>query len=269
MKRYLELLAAHLARQKDDFDEWHLWLNTNVAEDVQYIKELEAKYSGWVRVIQLAEPVTEINNLMISKFYPIDSVDPDALYLRLDDDIVWLQDDFVRSMFVARSDDKEHFLVYGNIINNAIVSYIQQRFGNIEYGVLTGYQCMDPIGWAEPAFAEQVHRFFLAALDQQADVLLDRWRFRRWIMHEFERVSINCMSWRGADFAAFGGCVGDMTDEEQWLSCDKPRELNITNVIYGQALCAHFAFSPQRGHLDTTNILEQYARHRPTTQSTT
>jgi hypothetical protein len=37
------------------------------------------------------------------------------------------------------------------------------------------------------------------------------------------------------------------TDEEGWLSADFPRELGVPCIIYGGALCVHFAFYTQRG----------------------
>lgn len=258
-RRYLEILAGHLSAQKTDFDEWHLWQNTCIAEDVHFIAELEAKYPDWVRVIRLPEAVTEISNMNIHKFFPLDAADPGCMYLRLDDDIVWLEPGFVKSMFDARSSDTDHFLVYANIVNNAVISHIQQRFGNITYGAPAGYECMDPVGWGDPAFAEQVHRSFLRDLRSSCDpgAALCTWKFPRWILHHYERVSINCVSWRGSDFADFGGRVG--ADEEQWLACDKPKQLGRCNVIYGGAVCVHFAFYTQRQRMDGSNILGEYA----------
>lgn len=29
-KRYMEILSSHLDKQRSDFDEWHIWQNTEI-----------------------------------------------------------------------------------------------------------------------------------------------------------------------------------------------------------------------------------------------
>jgi hypothetical protein len=104
---------------------------------------------------------------------------------------------------------------------------------------------MGEVGWKNPQVAEWKHNNFLAGSDYQT--------FSKWIMTDYERVSINCISWLGGDM---GVTVG--RDEEQWLSVDRPKELKRYNAICGSAVCVHYAFYTQREHLNKTNILEQY-----------
>ena len=48
-------------------------------------------------------------------------------------------------------------------------------------------------------------------------------------------------------------------DEENWLSVDAPRDYNRYNVIYNDAIVAHYAFYTQRQKLDEeTDILQKY-----------
>ena len=47
-------------------------------------------------------------------------------------------------------------------------------------------------------------------------------------------------------------------DEEQFLSSDYPKSQSLINTIYGQVLCSHFAFRPQREKMDNSNILDYY-----------
>ena len=79
---------------------------------------------------------------------------------------------------------------------------------------------------------------------------------QNWILHLYERVSINVISWRGDEFAKFGGNVG--RDEELWLSSEYPSQINRPNKIIGDTLFIHYAFFPQRSHLEETDILEKY-----------
>lgn len=255
-RRYVELLFAHLSTQRDAFDEWQLWMNTTNVEDQAYLRSLADQHT-WITCRESGVAVH--NNYAIHKFFP-GCADPGSVYIRLDDDIVWLEPGFLEKMFTFRITHPQYFLVYANIVNNAILSHLHQRMGNVDHSRGTvGYSCMDAVGWDRPVFAEHIHRRFLAALaDGTWD---DRWHFGKWELHSFERVSINGISWLGSEFAKFEGAVGE--DEEQWLSCDAPRHKGRMCCINGNAICAHFSFYTQRDHLDATDVLEGYAAVAP------
>jgi hypothetical protein len=113
---------------------------------------------------------------------------------------------------------------------------------------------LDKNGWSSGEIAEQKHNNFIKSIH---NLDIDKFKFKKWVLNRHERVSINCISWLGSEFEKFGGEVG--YDEEQWLSVDKPRQLNKYNIIYGEPLCAHYAFCTQRDYLDNrTNILQVY-----------
>lgn len=243
-ERYLALLYRHLKAQRADFDEWHLWLNTPHGPDIKYCENLAAKHD-WIKTRPLTVPFAQ--NLSIHSFFP-ECTDPDSVYLRLDDDIVWLQPGFVREIFDFRLKRPEFFLVYANILNNAITSHIYQRNGAVSgaFGI-AGYDCLDRVGWASPLFGNLLHSEFAASV--RDGTALTRWRcFHLWRLFFYERVSINAISWLGSEFARFGGKV--LADEEHWLSCHRPVEIQKINAIYGNALCAHFAFHPQRDQIE-------------------
>lgn len=255
-QRYLEVLLPHLRRQhgRGAFERWDLWLNTNVAADIAYCKSLAAAHA-WIAVVELAG-IDRVSNSNICKFFK-HACDPACVYVRVDDDVVYVQPDFFETLFTYRVSNPAPFLVYANIVNNAVIAHIHQRNARVRYPQTVGYACMDPVGWRDPLFAEALHRAFLA--DAQAGRVGD-WRksFDTWVCWGYERVSINCIAWLGATFAEFAGEVG--RDEEQWLSVEKPRELGRPNVLLGSAVAAHFSFYTQREHLDATDILDQYAR---------
>lgn len=267
-KRYLEPLFMHLQAQKDSFDEWHLWMNTSRIEDIGYAERLAARHP-WIHTIYLDDyEGRPTDNMNIHRFFPLDAADPECVYLRLDDDVVWLQPGFVDAMFTYRQANPEPFLVYANIVNNAVCTYLHQHGGALttpQYNTTQkkcGYFCTDPVGWQDPEFAEAVHREFLA------DPTSDTWRnFNVWHLCDYERCSINAISWLGSEFATFEGKVG--ADEEQWLSVDHPKEIQRHNVILGSAMCVHFSFHTQREHLDNTDILEDYLECAPATEQTT
>lgn len=241
-RMYMELLAGHLAAQRDSFDEWHIWLNTANEADTAFLKQQDAV------IVEAPDSRPHDGTNNIHRFFPIDSCETDTLYLRLDDDVVWMEPGFVDTMFAVRELDREPLLIFANIVNNAICSHLHWRLGCVDY---CGHACMDEIGWRDCRYAERVHREFLATDN------LEAWKFPRWELRHHERCSINAVAWRGSVFAKFGGAVG--SDEELWLTEQAPRE-HGHNVIHGRALCAHFAFHMQRAYLDTTDILDMYRK---------
>jgi hypothetical protein len=256
--RYLSLLARHLAAQRTSFDEWHVWLNTDVPTDIQLCRDLAARYS-WVKLIPLN--TTFNRNFSIHSFFK-NCVDPSAMYLRLDDDVVWLEPEFAEKMFAFRERRPEFFLVYGNIINNAVISHIYQRCGLIDYRYgRCGYDCLDGVGWATPKFTQYLHETFLVDLAAGAT---SRWRcFPEWQLYLYERVSINAVAFLGSDFARFKGAVPP--DEEPWLASIYPAAEQKMCAINGSALCVHFAFGPQRvlPAFDEATLLAQYEKFAP------
>ena len=50
-RRYLEVLAAYLLRNRDIIDEHHWWLNTRVPKDIAFIHQLTDRYPDFFRVV--------------------------------------------------------------------------------------------------------------------------------------------------------------------------------------------------------------------------
>jgi hypothetical protein len=249
-KETLSILYNHLKNQSKDFKQWTLWLNTINQPDIDYCKKLE-KENNWIKTIDLDVPFN--SNYSICSFFK-HACDPNKIYIRLDDDIVWLEADFIKKLAKFRYENPEYFLVYGNIINNAVIDHIHQRFGNFNIDSdIIAYSAFDHYGWASAEIAKKKHEIFLnAVLNNETE----KFKFKKWILNLYERVSINCISWLGSEFEKFNGQVG--MDEEHWLSVIKPMELKKPNVIYGEPICAHYAFHTQRVNLNKTNILYKY-----------
>lgn len=253
-QRYMELLLPYILKEKDFIDEYRIWVNTKNENDIQYFHSLKEKYPDLITLDFSADidPKKGEGGWAIHHFFK-NTIDENTIYIRLDDDIVWLEDNFIQNLYNFRKQNPQYFLVYGNIINNAIIDHLHQRFGCLETDFKIGYNCMDSIGWENPHVAELKHRAFLNSLQLGT---IDTYKFKKWVLHHYERVSINGISWFGSEFAKFNGSVG--LDEEQWLAVDKPKEIQKLNAICGSAMCSHFAFYTQRQHMDSTNILEEY-----------
>jgi predicted O-methyltransferase YrrM len=112
---------------------------------------------------------------------------------------------------------------------------------------------MDMHSWANPRFAEQLHRRFL---ESAANNRISQWYFGPRLI-ALSRFSTNCVSWFGREFAEFEGRV--QGDEEEFISVTKPSQLMRLNCVFGDAVVSHFAFHPQRPHLDSTTLLAEYS----------
>ena len=248
-RRYLEVLARHVLA--DPFvDEWRLWANTEDAADVEWMDALAAEEPR-VKVHRPSWPLE--GNFSIHKYFP-GCCDPDAVYVRLDDDIVFCQFRAVSELASVRVADPGPFLYYGNVLNNGITSHLHQRSGRLTkaHG-LVGYECKDPVAWDSGPFALDLHRAFLT------NPVAKFWQLPDWELWHYERCSINVISWLGRDFAQFGGRFD--RDEENWLACVGPRERSRPNQIAGDYLFVHYAFGPQRGAVDgDPSILAGYRK---------
>jgi hypothetical protein len=252
-KRYLEILHSNLHKCKDEFDKWVIWVNTTNPEDIEFIEELNKNYD--YIDLQYSEIPVDPNGshtATICEFFK-KCIDEDSVYLRLDDDIVYIHNGSIKDLFEFRILNDNYFLVYGNILNNAIITNLYQKNNLLQHLPTVSYDCLDVNGWGNSNFSLSLHNYFF---EKKSKNNLDYFFIPNWELINFERCSINCISWLGKTFKKFNGEVG--VSEETWLSSDKPKELNSPNIIFGKSLFNHYAFAPQRTFLDTTNVLETY-----------
>jgi len=249
-RKYLHILLNFLKKQKKDFDEWHLWNNCRDKEDEIYIYELEKEYE-WISVINRnLDDNIRGNNTAIHRFFDY-TTSPNTVYIRLDDDIVYLEDNFVKNLVEFRLENPNYFLVYANIINNNIINHIHYRMLDLDMAPIN-YDCMGNL-WNSMDRCKQLHQIFQKDLKSND---INKWKFSKWVLYDYERVSINAISWIGGSFENFGEIVG--WDEEQWLSCTYPSQIKTRNVICGNAICVHGAFYTQRND-ELEKIIQHYS----------
>lgn len=251
-RRYMEILLPQVQRLRDAglADEYRLWVNTTDAEDIRWMEQAAAADPDFVKLERLTIP--HDGSFSIYSFFK-NCVDPGTVYVRFDDDLVLLDDPARFAEFLAfRIAHPEYFLVYGNILNNAAIAYLHQRVGTLDAAAgVTGAECMDATGWKSPQFVRNLHEQVLSARD------LARFRLPfNWALLNYERVSINCISWLGEQFAAFGGKIAK--DEEACLASDRPKLMKMPNCVFGGFVCVHYAFYVQRDKLEATDVLARY-----------
>jgi hypothetical protein len=254
-RRYLALLLAytHREHQAGIIDEHRLFMNTIESADIDWCVKIadSPEFKGFLR-LEFPPRGHQGGWQNIHRMF-LSCVDYDSLYVRLDDDIVYAAPDALWQLLEFRLEHPRYFIVFPNIINNAICSHLHHRMGILDWPELPGYECMDQLGWNNAKFAEATHRSFLGSLAART---IDRYKFPQWDLTLRERFSINVFCFKGNTFAGFNGSVNK--DEEPWLATMKPAELGMINTICGKSIFSHMAFYTQRSHLDSTDILSLY-----------
>jgi hypothetical protein len=251
---YLKVLYKYLLTQKDDFSEWHLWLNTVNKQDIEFCKKLE-KNNSWIKTFDLDERCD--NNSSICSFFK-HAVEEDTVYIRFDDDVIFLENNFIKKFAEERLKNKTPFFIFPMIINNGNMGYHLQENDRVWFPVKLTYaeNCLNEL-WKEPTFGEKIHRDFL--LDVKNDYI-ERYHINDIVIDNYYRHSINCISWLGETMKVIveNNDIKTYRDEEMFISVTYPKANNNPNVIIGDLVCCHFAFGSQRVHLDSTDILLEY-----------
>lgn len=259
-RRYLELLVSQVKAYVDAgvVDEYQLWANTADAEDLAYMEVLAAAHS-WVTIKRLPPGVPPKERWTIHHFFA-ECTEEGAVYVRFDDDVVVLDSVPAFKAFLDfRVAHPEYFLCYASVINSAIMTHIMQRHGSVSFeSGIVSYNYIDALGWGNPQFAASLHDQVLAELAKSTS--LERFRpVMPWIAYYDEPMSINAISWLGAEFKKFGGVVAP--DEEIDLACELPKKTGKHNAVFGGFCCVHFAFYTQREHLEAEGYLDKYREH--------
>lgn len=251
-RRYMQWLVPFVVAEPI-VDVYEIWINTVNMADVEFFQGLARAFS---KVKLVSQPDGEWNgNLSINAFYR-GCQDEDAIYIRLDDDIVWMERDSIRKMIDFRIDNPDYFLVMPLVINNALSTYLLQQQGKIQLDRYYGSSCMHPILWESGNFAAQIHQWFIDGYLKMGGV--NKLHVDKAFPVSMTRFSINCIVFWGKDMKAMGGQVLD--DEEEYVSCRYPTSIGKASAWNGNTIMSHFAFYTQREQLDKQDILGQYGR---------
>jgi hypothetical protein len=248
-RRYLQALVPHLLKQRHVIAEHHWWLNTNDEDDARYVYELSAEYPDFFKVTRKPLRADLSIGENIWRFFRDDS-DPETLYVRFDDDIVYIAPDAIENIVRFRLARREPLVVVGNIVNNAVCTHFHQRAALVptKWGAVHN-MCMDRNGWGNAAFCRRLHALFLDHL-RRGD--LEPWKQVAMPIAGTRRFSINVISWFGRDLCDVPELSSDHIDEEPFLTETLPARLGRPNEACSDALFAHFAFWAQRPRLEWT-----------------
>ena len=243
-ERYLKILYKNLIKQKGDFNKWHLWLNTKNDSDINYINNLE-KNNDWIEVIKKDIPLDKLGTNRGIRYFFNCAIDKNTIYIRLDDDIVYLEDKFIEKLSNFREKNREFPLVFANIINNNVINHYHSNNNIFNFNEKIENNCSGNLHKSQ-ILPLKIHTQFLNDIKNNDT---KKYYLNDIILNDFRRVSINAISWIGGDFNNF---LQISEEEEQWLSVTYPFSTKRPNIILGNVLCSHAAFFTQR-----TPILEK------------
>ncbi|MGE3874830.1 MAG: hypothetical protein AB7F74_17905 [Parvibaculaceae bacterium] len=249
-RRYLRLLIPYVLAcpQVDRYD---LWVNTPDEADLAFMQAV-AQIDDRIRLVPLPAG-RKPDAMSIHAFWP-GAADTGTVYVRFDDDVVWIDPRFFDTLLRFRLDHPEYFLIAPLIINNAMSSFLLQTFRKITTPRLLSPDRFDTVGWVNPNFARSLHELLQTLVANGEVEKLNCGR----IPLSGNIFSINCISWFGRDFAPFGGKVPE--DEEPAVSCTISLRAGRLNAMETGAVVAHLAFFTQRETIDRSGVLEGYLR---------
>lgn len=261
----VSVLLKYMERElnKGLLDEWQLWMNTDPHQeaDRQYGYRLAAEYPWIVTKERPAHRNTAHSHKQYNTrtFFEY-CIEPDTVYVRFDDDIIYLHEDALRNMVDVKLNLGETSLcVFPIIWNNAICSWHLQQRGKIpqDFGIVGAPHCMDPVGWSDPHFAERIHRLLLDKIEAN-DV--ESLFFYQDVQLPFAtQFSVSCFATESRDYLRLNPPgYFDSTDDEYWHTVLRPRETGQSNMLTGNSLISHFTFFPQREYILRTDILDRY-----------
>ena len=256
-RRYLEILIPYLCNQRDIVDEWHIWLNTKIEEDIVYIKRLK---NDFIKVIE--HPYDDEKSLQIEaeartkydpnggcrnlpifnigKFLSLAPNDKNLIYVRIDDDICFIEENAISNLVKFRYDNPGYFLVYGNIINNLRLDYFHQNLCHKFIGLQPMKNAQEDYICYDWGAVIALHQEFISDLTSGK---VQEYFFEDIELKNCEYTSIQCISYFANDVYDLyhSLSVPEIEWEENALCCTYPLKVGKINAICGNAIVCHFS----------------------------
>jgi len=289
----MRVLFKNMLKHKHVVDEYHLWVNTVVPEDLQFINKFAEENPDYVVLKYGCEELdpTQMGRAdNVKRFYNY-CVEPDTFYYKIDDDIIFIEDGAFEKLAQYKLDNSETFLTYPVIMNNYWCTHFLRKHGAIDVPECPicddlWYKLFDqvrdrmketpetmsdnlqepkprnyipedkffsPLYWRDSPFAYEILNNTFECIVNNRLNDLDIPN----IVLDYEPISIQFIMWSGEDFAKFNGDVKSVGDEP-WLSMFYPLKYDLKNALVGDTRVVHYAYWPQRDYLDRTDILKKY-----------
>lgn len=287
----LEILFAYIKRFKKHINEYRIYVATTIKEDIDYMENFAKENSDFVKTVYLTvnnKVVLDDREKIWDNAYKTCQED-DTVYLKMDDDIVFMDETLFTDFITYRLQNRNPPLLYPVIINNLIQSCIFERNGiytpdaksnileswkntysrikshiennqhkRLRIGDFTsGNEVLCSTAWGNLKYCYDLHTQFLN--DINGGNTSKYYLKDNVVLSNAEPASINVCSWIGEDLRKIVEKYGDIYYDEPWLAIYLPTWSGRHNEIYGKSVVSHYSYYKQRElGLDKSNILNKY-----------
>jgi hypothetical protein len=261
-RRYAGILSRYLESEADvhgKIDRVTWLLLTVDPGDVAFLRGLESSRPGLHRVWsddRWSDPnVSNIGWRYIAQGLVAVGRDPGSVYVRMDDDIVYVSDGLLGRLgeAVVANSSKDTLLTMPFVLNNGRMAH---RLGKT--GLCREFSdCVSNELINDPSLAEALHRKLVSGELSVQDIMK---RVSPWRFDDALGLNTNCVAWAGWDpppLTLDGSC---MEEYEQVVSWAGSRRGCAHAVDPSLGVVSHFAFWRQREHMDGTDVLGLYER---------
>ena len=285
-KKFLEILFSYIEKYEKYIDEYRIYVSTENQEDIDYMIDFANK-KNYVKLIRREYPDHNLWNQSYK-----DCQDDNTVYLKIDDDILYIDETLFTDFIKFRIDNPKYPIIYPMIINNVYTSWVLQEKMGMSFNGVTDYgyewpkyvglikdhlikngiperidfiipsnKIMCDVSWGSVPFAISVHDKFLTDLNNN-DII----KYKRTTNGDVgleivdnNPMSIQCISWLGSSLKEYTTKFGDVWQDEIWLSVYLPILTGQNNFVYLDSVVSHYSYYIQmeRGILHT-NILDRY-----------
>jgi hypothetical protein len=289
-KMFMEILFPYIKKYEKHIDEYHIYAATNNQEDLEYIENF-ARENDFVKVFRAEEGKDPI--YLWNECYK-NSQDDDAIYIKLDDDIVFVDENLFTDFVEFRKNNPQYPIIYPLIVNNTYISWILQDKMGFEFSDTSNFNnrwntvvdlirdhlksngipdkitdviqeefILCPIGWGNVNFAKSIHNKFLDLLEnsRENEFKIPNDNSAGLLLSNNPPASINCCSWLGSGMKKYTKNFGDVWQDEIWLSVYLPILTGQPNYVYFNSIVSHYSYykQMQEGILES-DILERYKK---------
>jgi hypothetical protein len=285
----LQILFNYVKRYSKYISEYHIYIATTNEPDIAFMKAF-AKENSFVKLIDTyKEGVlvrTDLGTIWDNAY--TNCQEEDAVYLKLDDDIVFMEETLFTDFVEERIKDNKSPLLYPVILNNAVINAKLEEVGVLKLskqthlaknwpaiyephadffksspGVVRALQdyvgeknLLCPVAWGDLSYVYELHSTFLRDLFTNQ---LHKYHIDSYTLSSCEPASIAAISWKGAMLKSYVEKYGSVKSDEQWWSVYLPTWTGERNTVCGKAVVSHYAYYRQRElGLDKTDVLQDY-----------
>lgn len=243
-KDYLEIHTKYVEKNKDLIDKCSLFNNAYLEEDREYIKTFTDHFYKIIERPKKPQSY-ETKGRTVSQFFN-ECVDKDTIYIMADDDIVYMRPDAIYNLLDYRITYKDYFIIYPNVINNSLISYLHIKMNNIPLPTIgiPEYRFDDKTLLFSSNYAYSIHKKVIEDIKNNDT---DKYLFKEWVLYHHEFVPANLFCFFGEDFNKYLEEMSWYYEED--LNIKIPKKYGRFNSICGKSFFVHHAYLYQRKEL--------------------